>query len=72
MVFDNLNALCPSINKDAPPNLLETIKTERFTQILSEWIELQEVQIIGVARHFSLVNIKLFEVGLMDNLLEMQ
>ena len=30
LVLDNLNALCPVINKDAPPNLLETIKTEKF------------------------------------------
>jgi hypothetical protein len=50
--------------------LLETIRTERFSQLIVDWIEKQEVRIVAVARHFSLVNAKLFGVDLMDLLVE--
>ena len=43
LILDNLNCICPLINKDSPPNLLETIKSEKFKDILVTWIEKQEV-----------------------------
>ena len=38
LILDNINALCTNINKDGQPNLLETIKSEKFTEIVTEWI----------------------------------
>ena len=72
LVLDNLNALCPMIDEDAPPNLTETVKMEKFTNMITQWVEDQQVQIIGVGKHFSLVNPQLFDVGVMDNILELK
>ena len=40
--------------------------------MVTHFIEIQEVKIVGVARHFSQVNPKLFDIGIMDNLIEMK
>lgn len=72
LILDNLNALCPLIDSDAPLNLVETVKMEKFTDVITEWLEDQEVHIIGLGRHFSLVNPQLFDVGLMDDIIEIK
>ena len=35
-VLDNFNVLCPNISGDGPPNLVETVKSEKFVMILKE------------------------------------
>ena len=40
--------------------------------MITEFIELQEVKIVGVSRHFSLINPKIFDIGLMDELVELK
>lgn len=39
---------------------------------MQTWIEKQEIFILAISRHYSQVNEKLFEVGLLDTLLQMQ
>jgi ATP-dependent 26S proteasome regulatory subunit len=73
MVLDNINAICPMIGKEEGQNSLnEIIKTEKFSALVTGFIELQEVKIVGVSRHFSQINPKLFDIGLMDHLVEMK
>ena len=71
-ILDNINCICPLINKDAPPNLVETIKSEKFSEIIQTWIEKQEVHLLALCRHYSQVNPSLFQVNYMDTLLELK
>jgi len=74
LVLDNIHALCAQYGKEeqAQKNINDIIKTEKFTSMVFKWIEEQAVQVIGVARHFSSVNQRLFEIGYMDQVLEMK
>jgi hypothetical protein len=70
-VLDNFNAICPI--QDDPKTLMNTIKTEIFSKMVSDWIEdFPEVPIIAVSRHFSQINPKIFDIGILDNLLELK
>jgi SpoVK/Ycf46/Vps4 family AAA+-type ATPase len=70
-ILDNLSAICPK--EDDPKTLMNTIKTEIFSQMVTDWIEaFPDVPIIAVSRHFTQINPKIFDIGILDNLLELQ
>lgn len=72
MVLDNLNALCPSISSDEQFNIIEQLKSLKFTALIGKLIERGEVGFLGIARHYMSVNLRLLDVGIMDSLVEMQ
>ena len=55
-VLDNIHSICPMINKDAPQNIVEIVKSKKFSSLMQKWVEEGNVKIIGVSRHFSQVN----------------
>lgn len=72
IILDNLNAICPSISSDEQFNIIEQLKSLKFSALLSKIIEKEEVRFIGISRHYMSLNSKLLDVGLFDTMLEMQ
>jgi hypothetical protein len=58
LLLDNISGLCPQ--EDEPKTLIHTVKTSIFTTLVTSWVEEGEVKIVAVARHFTLVNPRLF------------
>ena len=53
--------------------MLDVVKSERITRwLLNKLEQYPELFIVILARHFSLVNSQLLDVGYFDNLIEMQ
>eukprot|EP00347_Sterkiella_histriomuscorum_P013019 403366324 len=73
MILDNLNALCSAISNDEQLNLIEQVKSQKVAKFLiKNVIEKEQVQILGIVRHYMSLNSKLLEVGCFDQMLEMQ
>jgi hypothetical protein len=73
LVLDNLQALCSHINKDDNnQNILEFIKTEKITNMISKWIQLSKVRIVAISPHYSMLNMRLFEIAYMDSIYEIK
>lgn len=53
IILDNINAICAAITKDSQPTLLDRIRTEKFSQMTTRWIEDQEVTLVCICRHFT-------------------
>ena len=74
LVLDNIHAICPLVSSDEQFNIIESLKSLKFTQLISSIIEKHSdgIRVIGVARHFMGVNTRLLDVGTFDRLVEMQ
>ena len=54
LILDNFHVLCPHISQDGPPNLVETVKSEKFVMIIKEILKSDFApKIICIARHYS-------------------
>ena len=72
LVFDNINGLCGSLDSDQPASMVEQVKSERITRWLLGKIEQNpDVNMMIIARHFTLVNAKLLDVCCFDTLIEL-
>ena len=69
-----MNGICPSLEEASQPgNTIEIVKSERISRWLADKIEQNpNVSMVAIARHFSLVNASLLDVGCFDNLIELQ
>ncbi len=72
MILDNLNALCPLISSDEQFNIIDQLKSLKFTTLITKLIEREEIKFIGIARHYMSLNTKLLDVGIFDTMFEMQ
>jgi SpoVK/Ycf46/Vps4 family AAA+-type ATPase len=72
VIFDNINALCPSISSDEQFSIIEQVKSLKFAALLTNFLERAEVRFLALARHYMSINAKLLDVGLFDTMFEMQ
>lgn len=76
LALDNIHALCPSGSGQGPDggssNVADIVKIESILEVVRKWIEAQEIQIILVARHYSEIDQRLFEVGFVDSVEEIK
>ena len=72
-MLDNVNGMCPNLEElTQPGNTSDIVKSERIASWLCAKIEnYPGVTLVAVARHFSLINSRLLDVGCFDNLIEM-
>lgn len=70
-----MNALCPSLSTDDPTstNILDHLKSLKFTTLLTKLIEHSTISLLGIVRHFmQSVSMRLLDVGCFDTMVEMQ
>lgn len=73
IIFDNLNALCPLISSEEQANIIDQLKSLKFTTLLTKLAERQDnVRFLGVSRHFMSLNPKLLDLNLFDTMYELQ
>jgi hypothetical protein len=83
LIFDNIQGLCPNIEEQSTQGgglagLVTQVKSKRLTDWLCRVVEQNchepdepRLSIAIVARHFSLVNSRLLDIGYFDNLIEL-
>ena len=73
-VLDNVNGICPNLEElTQPGSAADIVKSERIASWLVNKIAKHPgVSMVVIARHFSLVNTRLLDVGCFDNLIELQ
>lgn len=70
IIFDNVQAIAPK--EEDGLGVVNIVKSERATRWLCDLVEDRKLRIGLVARHYSLVNQRLLDIGYFDTLVELQ